>query len=237
MKHLTRFLLSAALLLPVALSAASFEGKVAMTMTMPKADPIPMTLSVKEGFSRTDTTMGKGVSASMIMDQAKQQIIILMPEQKMYMVQPMPKPEDFSEGKDAKSEVSFEKTGDTDKILGYSCTKYLVKYKDGHSEIWATDQLGTYLGTGGGGVGAQRSKNSPSYAWEKALIGKAFFPLRTIVYGKDGKEAVRTEATSVTKQSLPGSLFAAPADFQKFEMPPVGDMMKGMMKGLMKGGN
>lgn len=241
MKHLTRFLLTAALLLPVALSAASFEGKVVMTMTSPKNEPIPMTLSVKEGFSRTDMKLGKeGMTASMIMDQAKQQIITLMPQQKMYMVMAMPKPEDFSDGKtDAKTDYTFEKTGETAKICGYNCTKYIATFKDGKSEIWATDQLGTYLGTGGGGggMGGQRGKNAQAYAWEKALIGKNFFPLRTVVFGKDGKEAVRMEATSVEKQSLPASLFAPPADFQKFEMPPMGDMMKGMMKGIMKGGN
>lgn len=236
MKKFSSIIIACALLLPAALSAAAFQGKVVMKMTMPKSEPIPLTMSVKEGFSRTDMVMGKGTSGSMIMDQAKQQITILMDEQKMYLVQPMPKPEEFTDGKDSgKNDFTFEKTNETEKILGYNCTKYIAKSKEGTSEIWATEQLGTYLGMGAGGPGSQPGKKAPSYAWEKALIGKNFFPLRTIVFGKDGKEALRTEAVSVEKQSLPNSLFAPPADYQKLEMPPISDMMKGMMKGMMNG--
>lgn len=239
MKKLSTLLLAAALFLPAALSAASFEGKIVTKMTAPKTDPIIMTQSVKEGFSRTDMAMGKGATGAMIMDQAKQQILILMDEQKMYMVQAMPKPEDFSTGKDsAKSDFTFEKTNETEKILGYTCTKYLAKSKDGTSEIWATDQLGTYLGMGNAGaMSGQRGKSAPTNAWEKALIGKGFFPLRTVVFDKAGKESLRMEATSIEKQSLPASTFIPPADYQKFEMPNMGDMMKGMMKGMMPGGN
>lgn len=237
MKKFLTSLLTGALLLPAVLTAASFEGKVTMSMTMPNAkEPMPMTLSVKEGFARTDMTIasGKGsMTASSIIDQAKQQITILMPEGKVYMVQPMPKPEDFTEKKDA-SDFSFEKTGETTKIAGYTCTKYLAKSKDNTSEIWATDQLGTYLGMGGGGPGGGRGRGaSAAYPWDKALVGKNFFPLRTVVFDKAGKEMMRMEATSVEKMSLPSSLFAPPPDFQP--LPAMGDMMKGMMKGMIPG--
>jgi Domain of unknown function (DUF4412) len=236
MKKFLTSLLAGALLLPAALSAAGFEGKVTMTMTMPNAkEPMPMTLSVKEGFARNDMTVTKGMTASTIIDQAQQQITILMPEQKMYLVQPMPKPEDFTDKKEP-SDFTFEKTGETAKIAGYNCTKYIVKSKDNTSEIWATDQLGTYLGMGGGGQGGGRGKSAAAYAWEKALVGKNFFPLRTVVIDKNSKEVMRMEATSVEKMSLPSSLFAAPADYQKLEMPPMGEMMKGMMKGMIPGG-
>ncbi|MEO7412143.1 MAG: DUF4412 domain-containing protein [Opitutaceae bacterium] len=238
MKKFLTSLLAGALLFPAALSAANFEGKITTKMTMAGSkDPIPMTQSVKDGFARTDMAMGKGATTSMIMDQAKQQIVILLPDQKMYMVQPMPKPDEAANGK--AEDFTFEKTSETEKILGYNCTKYLVKNKDGSSEIWATEQLGTYLGLGaaggGGAMGNARGKSAASYAWEKALIGKNFFPLRTVVFGKDGKESVRMEAVSVEKQSLPASLFVPPADYQKFEMPAMGDMMKGMMKGMTPG--
>lgn len=232
MKKFLTSLLASALLLPAVLSAAGFEGKVTMNMTMPNAkEPMPMTLSIKEGFARNDMTVAQGMTASSIIDQAKQQMIILMTEQKMYMVQPMPKPEDFTDKKDA-SDFTFEKTGETAKIAGYNCTKYIVKSKDNMTEVWATDQLGTYLGMGGGGAGA-RGKGAAAYAWEKALIGKNFFPLRTVVFDKNGKEMVRMEATSVEKMSLPSSLFTPPADFQP--LPAMGDMMKGMMKGMIPG--
>jgi hypothetical protein len=237
MKKFLISLCAGALLLPAVLFAANFEGKVTYNMTMPNSkETMPMTMSVKEGFSRTDMTVSKGMTTSMIMDQAKQQTTILMPEQKMYMVQPMPKQDQVADKKDT-SDVTLQKTGETAKIAGYTATKYIAKSKDSTSEIWATEELGTYLGMGGGGApGGGRGRGAPANnnAWEKALVGKNFFPLRMVVLGADGKEAMRMEAISVEKQSLPSSVFAAPADYQN-----IGDMMKGgmgdMMKGMMPG--
>jgi hypothetical protein len=237
MKKFLTSLLAGALLLPAVLSAANFEGKVTYNMTMAGSqDAMPMTMSVKEGFSRTDMSMGRGMTASMIMDQGKQQVTIVMPEQKMYMVQPMPKQEEVT-GKKETNDVTLEKTSETAKIAGYNTTKYLAKSSEGTTEIWATEELGTYLGMGNGSAPGARGRGAPanSNAWEKALIGKNFFPLRMRSLDKDGKEAMRMEAVSVEKQSLPASTFAAPADFQKLEMPPMGEMMKGMMKGMIPG--
>lgn len=51
------------------------------------------------------------------------------------------------------------------------------------------------------------------------------FPLRVVSTDKGSKETFRMEATEVKKESLPDSLFAPPADYQKFDM---GGMMRGM---------
>jgi hypothetical protein len=146
------------------------------------------------------------------------------------MVRPIPKPEARPEQKTTASDVSFEKTGVTEKICGYTAEKYIVKSKGTTSEVWATDQLGNYMGvSGGGNPMAGRQQEPPP--WEKALMGKNFFPLRTVVLDKDGKEQMRMEVTSVEKQSLPASLFAPGPEYSEFKMPNMGDMMKGMIPG------
>jgi Domain of unknown function (DUF4412) len=237
MKKLPSFLLALVALAPAAVFAASFEGRVAMNMISPKTEPVPVAWSLKEGFSRMDMSAAKGQTVSMIMDLTKQEMIILMDSEKMYMVRPIPKPDAQPERKTAaRDDVTFEKTGITEKILGYTCEKYLVKSKDGTSELWVTDQLGTFMGMGSGAnpMGGRRASSAEPQAWEKALMGKNFFPLRTVVLDKSGKESFRMEATAVEKKSLPASMFAPPAGYEKFDM---GGMMKGMMKGMIPGGN
>jgi len=70
----------------------------------------------------------------------------------MYMVQPIAGKAAASNSADP-SGVSFEKTGVTEKILGYDCTKYVAKTKDTTSELWVTEQLGAFMryGTWHGG--------------------------------------------------------------------------------------
>ncbi len=43
-----------------------------------------------------------------------------------------------------------------------------------------------------------------------------------------GKEVYKMEATKVEPGKLPESLFQPPADFQKFQMPSLGGLMKGL---------
>ncbi len=230
MKKSSSFLLACALLIPTALPAASFEGKVRFKITSGKTAQ-DMDYSVKNGLARIDVQSKDG-TASVIMDPAKQEVTILIPEQKMYMVQSIA-------GKDGAAaaagvdpaNTSFEKTGATEKILGYICTKYIAKNKDSSTEIWATEDLGTFMGTGPGGgspFGGGKRGGAGAQAWEAALVGKNFFPLRVVSQNSSGKEITRMEATAVEKKSIPDSEFAPPDGFQKFDM---GAMMRGMMPG------
>ncbi len=229
MKTLLALLLAGALFAPAA-HAVDFEGKVSFRIDSGKNESMTLTQSVKKGLVRMDTSVGKDGSGAMIMNAAKQEMLILMPEQKMYMVQTIPKPK-ADDAKQAAAAVSVEKTGVTEKIAGYLAEKYLVKSKDFTGEIWLTDQLGAFMGMGEGGPGGPMGGgrgNSPGSGWEAALAGKNMFPLRVLNTAAKGKDSFRMEATSVEKTSLPDSLFAVPAGWQKFDM---GGMMRGMMPG------
>jgi hypothetical protein len=224
MKLYPSLLLTVALVAPAALSAAVFEGTVRMKMSDGRGNAHEMTYHLKEGLVRIDMQMGEG-SAGMIMNMAKQEMIILMPDQHMYMVRPLTEVRNAAERAVQNQDVTLEKTGETAKILGYDCVKYISKSKEGTSEMWVTEQLGQFmgLGSGGGPMGGRSNKQSP--AWEKALMGKNFFPLKVITHTNKGKEEFKMEATAIDKGSQPDSLFVPPADFQKFDL---GGMMQGL---------
>ncbi|HVU33065.1 MAG TPA: DUF4412 domain-containing protein [Opitutaceae bacterium] len=232
MKKLTSLFAAIALLTPVVLSAAAFEGKVTMQMTGSRGRSMPMTFSVKPGFTRIDMS-AHDHTVGVIIDQAKRETTILMPQQKMYMVRPMPA-EDASAPAQGGSggNVSVEKTGVHEKILGYDTTKYIAKTSEGTTELWVTDELGTFMGLGNGGgnpmagaFGGRQPAQGGGHAWEGAFRGKNMFPLRVTTTNAQGTETFRMEATSVEKVSLPDSVFAPPADYRKLDIE---NMMRGM---------
>lgn len=240
MNKLTALLSAAALLVPLVVSAANFEGTVSMNMTDPRGNVMPVTISAKAPLTRMDFETPQG-AAGMIMDQGKQQVTILMPQQRMYMVQPIPAGAAEKAAKDA--DVVPEKTNEHAKIAGYDTTKYVLKTKDGSTDIWVTDQLGTFMGFGTNAMasmGPRRGRASSSEArWEKAFEGKDAFPLRVTSTNASGKQTFQMEATAVEKKSLPDSTFTPPADYQMFDMGAMmrGGGMPGGMPGMPGGGH
>ena len=204
-----------------------------MTMTSQGSSNGSQTLnmSIKEGFMRMDMTASKG-AGSMIMDLKNQQMIVLMPAQRMYMIQPIPQPGAAPQaggypqpGAASRGPApTLEDTGVKETILGYVCTKYTATGAQGTAQIWVTDQLGAFNGLFHGGGPGQRPQ-APQ-AWESALKGKGFFPMR-VVSNDNGKQ-FRMEVTSVEKTSLPDSLFTPPEGWRKFDL---GAMMGGAMPG------
>jgi hypothetical protein len=225
-----------ALALPCALLADTFEGRVSMSMTSATSNKGPQTVSysIKEGFMRMDMAAAKGAGA-FITDFKNRQIIILMPQQQMYMVQQLPDPDAAAKaGAQAAgtpgaaanaSNTSFKDTGETETILGYTCKKYVITSPKGTAEIWATDKLGMFNGLTMGGPPGRRQQAAQE--WESVIKGSGFFPMR-VVTNEGGKEKFKLEVTSVEKASLPDSLFAPPDGWRKLDL---GGMMGKMFPG------
>jgi hypothetical protein len=227
MKTLIPILVIAALAAPAARSADTFEGKVTMKMTSRGGAANEITYSMKG--SRVLITMGNmGGMGSVVMDRDTNEITIMMPQQKMYMVQSIPQPPANPQTPNGPpQDTSLQETGVTETILGYTCTKYIVKSNKSTTEMWLTDQLGSFAGfssaMGRGRPGAGRS--SMPQAWEQALHGKNFFPMRIVESLNGGAESFRLEVTGIDKQPVDDSEFTPPADWKKFDM---GGMMGGM---------
>lgn len=196
-----------------------------MKMTDSRGGARNLEYHVKDNFVRSDMELGKDEKMSVIMDQAKQEMIILMPGQNMYMTRSLADVTSQAERTARSEDITLEKTSETEKILGYTCVKYISKSKDLTTDIWATEQLGRFmgLGNGGGPMGSKRAAAGP--AWEKALMGKDFFPLRVVSHNLKGAEQFRLEAIAVEKTPQAASLFAPPPGAQKLDL---GGLMQGL---------
>jgi hypothetical protein len=214
------------------IAMADDEGDQAKTKEAPKKKKhLPGFLGGKSESSDDGEKSAKGQQGAMIMDMGKMEMLTLMPEEKMYMVMPMKKALDKAAEQAEKhpdSNLDVERTGKTEKILGYSCDQILVTDKDKKTvtEMWIATGLGAYMapGAGGGGGGMFGGRKSAASAkWEEVLKGKGGFPLRVVTKNSANKEIYRMEATKVEPGAQPDSLFVPPADYQKFEMPGMGD--------------
>lgn len=227
MKRSPSLLALVLMVFPAVLSAAAFEGKVQMKMTDAKGKQTQVEYYIKDGLMRTDMDLGKNEKMSVITDTKKGEVTTLMPGQNMYMTRPLSEITAVVERTGKTNDMTFERTGETETILGYKCVKYVSKSKDLTSDIWATDQLGRYMGLGmgsGGPMGGKRG-GGQAPAWEKELAGKDFFPLRVVSLNAKGKEQFRLEATNVEKGSQPIALFSPPPGAKKFSF---GGMMQGL---------
>ncbi|HXQ81499.1 MAG TPA: DUF4412 domain-containing protein [Opitutaceae bacterium] len=230
MKKIPALVAICALVLPRALSAEAFEGKVSMKITSTNASkdaPQSIQYVMKEGLMKIEIATDKG-QASMIMDFKNQQMLMLMPQQRMYMVQPFPQPPANQAGGSGAKDLGTEVQVTTEKanILGYECTKLVSTSSAGSAEVWVTDQLGTFMGLSPG-AGGPGHRPQVVQAWEAALKGKGYFPMR-VVATKGGQGTFRLEVTSVQKVSVPDSEFAPPEGWRKLD---IGAMMGGALPG------
>jgi hypothetical protein len=212
--------------------AASFEGRITLGMKSGKDKEFVIAYAIKEGLCRMEPKMEGGEGFASITNWKTMETIVLMSEQRMYMVMPLKRTVNAASEATAAHDTKLEKTGETETILGYVCEKYIATDKKGETtELWATDKLGNFMGVtagnpmagmmGGGGRGKKGG-------WEEMVKGKdGFFPLRVVGKSAKGKESFRMEAKSIEPGALPDSLFAPPDGFQKFQMPNLGDMFKG----------
>jgi hypothetical protein len=208
--------------------AQSFEGVVKFKMGMGK-DLGEMTQMYKGTKARTEFTSGKGQAGAMIMDMGAQSMIVLMPQQKMYMVMDMNKmaamaknmPGAKGQGAAAAAGTPppITDTGKTDTVAGYTCQYYIVGDTQ-QTEVCAAKGLGTFgmgqspMGRMGGSPLAVLS--DPRYA---KIWKDGFFPLK--VRSLDRNETI-LEATQVEKKTLDASLFVPPADYKEMKMPAFG---------------
>ena len=167
-----------------------------------------------------------GTTIVTIMDLEKREVTVLMPDQKMYMVQPLPD-ETADKAHNKAADADFKPTGQKEKIAGFEAEEYTGLSEKRFTEIWVTKELGEFVAPSQG-----QKKGAKTNAWAKFVEQGGFFALRVVKRAKEGApESFRQEVTKVEKGAQPDSLFLPPSDYQKFEMPSMGDMMKGMIPG------
>ncbi len=234
---LFRLLAVCAVAVLTATFAQAFEGKVEMKTTTGH-ETMPMTYFMKGTFMRIEMKAPpekhKKDDGSMatIINLETQEMTMLMEKEKMYMVHKLPtvSPQQSNKKGDA---LEFKPTGRKEKIAGIEAEEYVGISDKKYTEIWVTKELGKFMaGQGKGGPMGGSKGSAPASGWQAFAEQENCFPLRTIQRAKEGgPEEMHMEVTLVDKSKLPDSLFQPPADYEKFEMPNMGDMMKGMMPG------
>jgi hypothetical protein len=215
MKRIT--LLLSLLLIPAALLAGSFEGKIRFSAKSPKHDQATFCdYSLKPGFLRIDFAGHDSESNERnivsIWDLNHNKLFTLMPDQKTYLVMKTAAISASAPG--TAPAVQFGKTGETETILGYPASKYVFK-DAAHSatdEVWAVEGFGPFLT-----VRSAFVKHGVMSPLEKELASRSLFPLRIVFHSSGGAETSRLEAVSVDKQALPDNTFTLPGDYHLFD--------------------
>lgn len=232
MKPIVRSLALAALMSFASLPtfAAAFEGRMSFAISAGK-NTSELSYALKGDAIRMEIGAENQKVAS-IVDLKKKEMLMLMPEQKMYMVMPFKEAVETAVDEAQLKRQNIEKTGRTDTILGHKVEEYVTKDRGTTTEIWVAEGLGTFMGLGSnGGGGPFGGRKSSAQGWENAFKGKPGIPLRVVSRDSKGKETYKMEATKIEPGSLPASLFQPPADYQRFQMPGLGDLNPFKKKG------
>jgi len=199
----------------------AFEGTVKFTMTTHQTT-VPMTYVMKNGLVRAEIEAPNGQTAAMLMDFAKHEMLILMPQQKMYVVQPLPDPAAIASQAQAQGNPpDVQLTGQYETILGHKCQKIVMKTGDTVAEMWGAEGMGTFMNPG---MGGPMGRGAPRSTWEAELAKRGFFPLRVVTRDAGGEERLRMEATAIDTTEPADALFVPPPDYKKFEMPAMPGM-------------
>jgi hypothetical protein len=152
----------------------------------------------------------KAHAAAGIVDLTAKTMIILMPQQKMYMSQPFP---DYKKVAEA-SKGKFSKTGNTETILGHTCDEYVYTTENGAAHVWLAKGIGMFQGL-------FQNKPTEMDSWVTLVKSKGLFPLKSSYQDKDGKEKSSMVATKLSKEAVDDSVFVPPADYKEMKMPAV----------------
>lgn len=119
-----------------------------------------------------------------------------------------------TETTEAEKNVKVTKTAETTKVLGYTCTKYIVEYSDEKHKmqqiLWATKDI---PGLDLKNMGSNRMNRSQKIYYDK-IDG---VPLKIEMHMEQGNMVM--EAKEIKKQSLPAADFTVPADYKKVDAP------------------
>jgi hypothetical protein len=193
---------------------APFEGVVTIRVSDPDGGkPVTAKHYITKNALRFETVMGGNQPHFMIFDHQRKQVISVMPQQRMYMVMPIPDTDEADPGMAKKLKESLTKTGKSETIAGYRCEHWLIKDDDDQYDACVTGDLGAYLemqGRMGGGRNPMSGYN--------VLGEQRVFPLRMSQVG--GRTIY--EVTNIEKKPLDASLFQPPAGYRKMEMPTMG---------------
>jgi len=194
------------------------EGKVIYTITYPDMEMDPQMVAMmptesvvffKGAMSRTDLSMGMGISSSSIMNSKTGEIVALTDMMGSKSAMKMTTDElKKSKNQNKTPDPVITITNETKEIAGYKCKKAIVKNADNTQEIYYTDEI--------------NSISAATLDW-KEIKG---FPMEYSI-DQNGLK-MKFAAKSVTPEKVADTIFVIPADYK---MVTQEEMMKKMTGG------
>lgn len=194
--------------------AADFEGEVDMKVNRLNSKDQLVEYFVKghKGRFHMDSNDGK-YSGSGIYDWKTNQVIMLMDQQKMYMVTQV-HPEKFHS--ENKNHFKITDTGKNETILGYRCEEWDYTADAENGKIWLTPGIGNWWANE---MMAQYDKlPSDQRALAQVAMEKKLFPMKWESTDSSNNYRNGGEVVKIKRESLDESLFEVPADYKKFDM-------------------
>lgn len=192
--------------------AHAFEGTYTMVFSQGR-DKMPISIWTKDNHIRMEV-QAKEAPGVMVMRGGMEKMLMIMPEQRMYMEMPTPKDMGDAAQNEApkEGEMPFEKTGETKEILGYTAHEFVYEEGNERLVIWATEEIGS--------MPFARNPMMKGYAdaMRKITGLSSFFPLEMTGYEK-GSEKYKMAVTKVDAKELEDSLFEPPAGYMRMSMP------------------
>jgi len=228
--------LAAGLAMPAA-AQQLFEGSVTGTMSLPKGKTAPFKYYQLGSRVRQEFTFEQHTMAS-IYDGTTGDMIMLMSEQKKYMVMNMHSASgtarQLAEGLSGKrggsqtpdfSKMKVTPTGQRETIAGIGCDHYLFENTEDTGRDHKPIDICGAPGLGFMGMAGQQSSMMPSTIAllrsqnpELAKLARqGFFPLKMIFTGNDG--TVIWQATQVDRRRPDAALFRPPAGYTEMVIP------------------
>ena len=208
----------------------TFEG--AITVKLFAGDqPMEIKQAIKGSRLRIETLLSKGSSQTgvILMDLTSGAQTMLIPQTKTYMTTNLGEMAGMmASGKDFSSNFpKVTSTGKTETVAGHTCQHWLIGDKQ-DTDICMAKGLGYYGGGGQSGgildklqklalVDKMKAQIEANPELAKFVEGGAF-PLK-IAQIENGQSKTILEVTSVERKSLDDSIFNAPADYKKMEIP------------------
>jgi hypothetical protein len=193
------------LLAGISFAQSSFEGKVIFDVTE-KGKQHVIDYYAKDKIFKMEIPEKGG---SVIFDSQKFKMYVIMDEQKMYMENSMMPTTTAAGGK-------VSKTGETKKILGYDCEKFIFGQKKMKGEAWMTKELGAFM------FFMDSQQEMPD--WQSEVLDAGYFPLQVTQYDKNGNVNTTFNVKKVTPMELSSDLFVVPSSYKKMDLMNLGGL-------------
>lgn len=216
--------------------AGEFEGVLHMkTSYLETGASNTMDWYLKGDKGRMEIARANGQAQVILFDAGTKTMQMGLPGQKSYMQFSL-KGERGESLQEALQAQRVERTGQTDKVAGYTCEVWRIVDKE---QSCVKSDLCVAKGFGKAAtfwIDPKEMRRSSQPAGVKQLVEEGGFALRSIQFDETGKESVRMEVVRIDKKGLDASLFAFPADWAKQDMSALQERLKTLVEPDKKGG-